>query len=204
MCPGVGQSMWGVRSSPHDSGHVRPVWRCRSQCAHGFPAWLARMLLLFSGRKLTGFRGCRRGAVAYVETKADMKVEGGDMGFTHTRAMTTLVVATFAVLILTGCSGGESESGKAPWRGNTADGPARVPTISVLPPGSLAPGMEMKELPEFPESSGMSDERAEQAVDTMVTGDVGAVERLSLQQYMGAPDGRTNSHSDQVLENLRR
>lgn len=162
------------------------------------------MLLLFSGRKPTGFRGCRRGAVAYVETKADMKVEGGDMGFTHTRAMTTLVVATFAVLILTGCSGGESESGKAPWRGNTADGPAGVPTISILPPGSLAPGMGMKELPEFPESSGMSDERAEQAVDTMVTGDVGAVERLSLQQYMGAPDGRTNSHSDQVLENLRR
>ncbi|MGC3904987.1 MAG: hypothetical protein ACTHXE_08145 [Corynebacterium variabile] len=118
--------------------------------------------------------------------------------------MTTLVVATFAVLILTGCSGGESESGKAPWRGNTADGPAGVPTISILPPGSLAPGMEMKELPEFPESSGMSDERVEQAVDTMVTGDVGAVERLSLQQYMGAPDGRTNSHSDQVLENLRR
>lgn len=107
------------------------------------------------------------------------------MGFTHTRAMTTLVVATFAVLILTGCSGGESESGKAPWRGNTADGPAGAPTIRVLPPGSLAPGMEMKELPEFPESSGMSDERVEQAVDTMVRGDVGAVERLSLQQYMG-------------------
>ncbi|WP_291476641.1 hypothetical protein [Corynebacterium sp.] len=64
--------------------------------------------------------------------------------------------------------------------------------------------MEMKELPEFPESSGMSDERVEQAVDTMVTGDVDAVERLSLQQYMGAPDGRTNSHSDEALENLRR
>ncbi|WP_417286532.1 hypothetical protein [Corynebacterium variabile] len=123
--------------------------------------------------------------------------------------MTTVVVATFAILILTGCSGDSGESGDAATAGKgmlsrtTGHGIAEN-TVEVLPPDSLAPGMEMTELREYLESSGMSDRWVDEAVDAMVTGDYAAMESLSLQQYMGEPDGRTTPFADGVLESLRR
>ncbi|WP_312899003.1 hypothetical protein [Corynebacterium variabile] len=166
------------------------------------------MLLLFSAGNSPSSGDGGEG-LSHVEAKADRKVEGGDMGFTHTQAMTTVVVATFAILILTGCAGDSGESGDAATAGKgmlsrtTGHGIAEN-TVEVLPPDSLAPGMEMTELREYLESSGMSDRWVDEAVDAMVTGDYAAMESLSLQQYMGEPDGRTTPFADEVLESLRR
>lgn len=131
------------------------------------------------------------------------------MVFTRTQTMAPLAVATFAVLVLAGCSGDSGDSGDAATAGKgmlsrtTGHGIAEN-TVEVLPPDSLAPGMEMAELREYLESSGMSDRWVEEAVDAMVSGDLAAVERLSLQQYMGEPDGSTTPFADEVLESLRR
>jgi len=167
------------------------------------------MLLLFSAGNSPSSGDDGEGP-SHVEAKADRKVEGGDMGFTHTWAMTTVVVATFAVLILTGCSGGESgaetsQTTAAFTLQETTQGATTTEsTVEVLPPDSLAPGMEMTELREYLESSGMSDRWVDEAVDAMVTGDYAAMESLSLQQYMGEQDGRTTPFADEVLESLRR
>lgn len=166
----------------------------------------ARMLLLFSAGNSPGSGDDGEGP-SHVEAKADRKAEGGDMGFTHTRVMTTVVVATFVVLILTGYSGDSggstSEGTPAPsWL--TTVSTAGVPADGVLPPGSLSPGMTMDELLAQVESTGMSDTWKQQTVDAVVSGGAEELERRSLRKYMGEADGRTTPYSGEILEELRR
>lgn len=186
---------------------IRDMSSRRGDAGHGVyansAAPRARMLLLFSEGNSPSSGDDGEGP-SHVEVKADRKVEGGDMGFTHTRAMTTVVVATFAVLRLTACSGGSSSAGTPAPSWLAAESTAGVVTDGVLPPGSLSPGMTMDELLARVDSTGMSDTWKQQAVDAVLSGDAVELERLDLQQYMGEPGGRTTPFADEVLESLRR
>ncbi|WP_313005965.1 hypothetical protein [Corynebacterium variabile] len=157
---------------------------------------LARILLLFSAGNSPSSGDDGEGP-SHVEAKADRKVEGGDMGFTHARAMATVVVATFAVLILTGCSGGESDEEAAQDTAQVAT--QNTPTTeSAAAPGSGADKVEgdFAETRQQLLESGVPEETVEQYVSALESEDTDEILRLSPEIMGASLDAMENALDD--------